>query len=64
MQINLHIDFFDVFVEEGEHHVLLLHHLDPTPVCMYLFELEFSSFPEEYQGVGYLNHMVVLFSVF
>ena len=30
-KIILHVDgFFDVFVGEGEHHVLLLCHLDPT----------------------------------
>ena len=31
--------------------------------CMYLFEEEFSSFPDIYSGVGLLDHIVVLFLV-
>ena len=31
MQLILHVDgFFDVFMGEGEHHILFLHHLDPA----------------------------------
>ena len=31
--------FFDVFVGEGEHEVLLLHHLDPSPCLVFMFYL-------------------------
>ena len=31
--------------------------------CMYLFLLEFLSFPDIYLGVGLLDHLVVLFVV-
>ena len=35
-----------------------------TLECMYLFELEFSSFLDIYPGVGLLEHMITLFFVF
>ena len=31
---------------------------------MYLLKLEFSAFPDKYPGVGLLDHMVTLFSIF
>ena len=55
MLIILRIDgFFDVFVGEGEHHILLLHHLDPASsyhkfFVLFLFLLLlFRAAPEAY----------------
>ena len=40
MQIILQVDvFFDVFVGEGEHDILLLHHLDPSSPMTFYFQL-------------------------